>query len=186
MLSHHSFFTSHHLKPIICDGVHLRGRVLSSAVSGSGGSCRGPSWHRAWRGTASRAWHRAWRGTASLFVSSCQISKQSGLIRPQFEIFSPAYKKKNRFYSGVSVTAAICMSCYPKRVSGCCGSVAKSCLTLGDPGDCSTPGFPVLHHLPELAQTYVHRVSDAIQPSCPLSSPSPPAFSLSQHQGLFQ
>jgi len=52
--------------------------------------------------------------------------------------------------------------------------------------DCSTPGFPVLHQLPELAQTHIHRVSDAIQPSHPLSSPSPPAFNLSQHQGLFQ
>ena len=51
---------------------------------------------------------------------------------------------------------------------------------------CSTPGFPVLHHLLELAQTYVHWVSDAIQPSHPLSSPSPPALTLSQHQVLFQ
>ena len=50
--------------------------------------------------------------------------------------------------------------------------------------DCSTPGFPVLHHLPELAQTHVHRIGDAIQPSHPLSSPPPPAFNLSQHQGL--
>ena len=50
--------------------------------------------------------------------------------------------------------------------------------------DCSTPGFPVLHHLLELAQTHGHRVSDAIQPSYPLLSPSPPAFNLSQHQGL--
>ena len=61
-----------------------------------------------------------------------------------------------------------------------------SCLTLCDPMDCSTPVFPVLHHLPELAQTHVHWVSDAIQPSHPLPSPSPPAFYLSQHQGLFQ
>ena len=52
--------------------------------------------------------------------------------------------------------------------------------------DCSMPGFPVHHQLPELAQTHVHRVGDAIQQSHPLSSPSPPAFSLSQHQGLFQ
>ena len=51
---------------------------------------------------------------------------------------------------------------------------------------CGTPGFPVHHQLSELAQTYVHRVSDAIQPSHPLSSPSPPAFNLSQHQGLFK
>ena len=52
--------------------------------------------------------------------------------------------------------------------------------------DCSIPGFPVHHQLPELAQTHVHWVGDAIQPSHPLLSPSPPAFSLSQHQGLFQ
>ena len=65
-------------------------------------------------------------------------------------------------------------------------SVAQSCLTLCDPMDCSMPGFPVHQQLPELAQTYVHWVGDAIQPSHPLSSPSPPAFNLSQHQGLFQ
>ena len=58
----------------------------------------------------------------------------------------------------------------------------KSCLTLRTR---STPGFPVHHQFPELAQTHVHRVSDAIQPSCPLSSPSP-VFSLSQQQGPFQ
>ena len=65
-------------------------------------------------------------------------------------------------------------------------SVAQSCLTPCDPMDCSTPGFPVHHQLPELAQIQVHRVSDAIQPSHPLSSPSPPALNLSQHQGLFK
>ena len=64
-------------------------------------------------------------------------------------------------------------------------SVAQSCPTLCNPIDCSTPGFPV-HQLPELAQTHVHRVDDAIQPSHPLLSPSPPVFNLSQHQGLFQ
>ena len=57
---------------------------------------------------------------------------------------------------------------------------------LCDPMDCSSPGFPVHHQLPELTQTHVHWVSDAIQPSHPLLSPSPPTFSLSQHQGLFQ
>ena len=65
-------------------------------------------------------------------------------------------------------------------------SVAQSCLTLCDPMDCSMPGFPVHHQLPELAQSHVHRVSDAIQPSHPLSSPSSPAFNLSQRQGLFK
>ena len=64
-------------------------------------------------------------------------------------------------------------------------SVAQLCLTICDPMDCSTRGFPVIHPLPELTQTHVHWVGDAIQPSHSLSSPSP-AFSLSQHQGLFQ
>ena len=65
-------------------------------------------------------------------------------------------------------------------------SVAQSCPTLCNPVDCSMPGFPVHHQLPELAQTHVHRVGDAIQPSHSLLSPSPPAFNVSQHQGLFQ
>ena len=61
---------------------------------------------------------------------------------------------------------------------GCCCSVAKCCLTLYDLMDCSTPGFPVHHCLPEFVQTHVHRVSVAIQPSHPLSFPSPPALNL--------
>ena len=61
--------------------------------------------------------------------------------------------------------------------------VTQACLTLCDPMDCSTPGFPVHHQLPEVAQTHVRGVSDAIQPSHPLSFPSP-AFSLSRHQDL--
>ena len=65
-------------------------------------------------------------------------------------------------------------------------SVTQSCPTLCDPRNHSTPGLPVHHHLPEFTQTHVHRVSDAIQPSHPLSSPSPPAPNLSQHQSLFQ
>ena len=65
-------------------------------------------------------------------------------------------------------------------------SVAQSCLTLCDPMDCSMPGLPVHHQFLDFTQTNAHRVSDAIQPSHPLSSSSPPAFNLSQHQGLFQ
>ena len=57
---------------------------------------------------------------------------------------------------------------------------------LCEPMDYNTPGFPVHHQLPKLAQTQVHKVGDAIQPSHPLSSPSPPAFNLSHHEGLFQ
>ena len=63
--------------------------------------------------------------------------------------------------------------------------VTQSCLTFRDPMNCSTPGLPVHHQLPEFTQTHVHQVGDAIQLSHPLSSPSP-AFTFSQHQGLFQ
>ena len=65
-------------------------------------------------------------------------------------------------------------------------SVTQSCLTPYNPMDCSSPGFPVHHQLLELAQTRIHWVGDVIQPSHPLSSPSPPAFNLPQHQGLFK
>ena len=64
--------------------------------------------------------------------------------------------------------------------------VIQSCPTLCDAMDCSTPGLPVHHQLPEFTQTHVHWVGDAIQPSHPLSSRSPPTFNLSQHQSLFQ
>jgi len=64
--------------------------------------------------------------------------------------------------------------------------VTQSCLTLYDPMDCNMPGFPVHHQLPQPTRTHVHHISDAIQPSHPLSSPFPPALNLSQHQGLFQ
>ena len=72
-----------------------------------------------------------------------------------------------------------CKCCY-------CRSVSQSCPTLCNPMHRSTPGFPVLNCLPVFAQTQVHRVGDAIQPPHPLSPSSAPAFSLSQHQGLFQ
>ena len=68
----------------------------------------------------------------------------------------------------------------------CCCSVAKSCPTLCDPMDCSTPGFPVLHYLPEFTQTHVHLTSDFNQSSHPLLSPFPLALSLSWHQDLVQ
>ena len=93
-----------------------------------------------------------------------------------------------------STTHHLCLHhCFP-HLRQICGSnyafssvssVTQSCLTLWDPVDCSMPGLPVQHQLTELAQTHVHWVGDAIQPSHPLLSPSP-AFNLSQHQGLFQ
>ena len=71
------------------------------------------------------------------------------------------------------------------RLYFCC-SIVRLCLIFETSMDCSTPGFPVLHHFLEFAQTHVHWISDAIQPSHPLSCPYPPAFNLSQHQGLFR
>ena len=88
----------------------------------------------------------------------------------------------------ISCSVAPFSSCpQPFPLSGCFqfSSVAQSCLTLCNPMDCSTPGFPVHHQPPELTQTHVHQVGDAIQPSHPLSSSSP-SFNPSQHQGLFQ
>ena len=67
-----------------------------------------------------------------------------------------------------------------------CCSITNLCPTLCNPIDCSLPGFPILHNLLEFAQTHVHWVGDAIHPSHPLSSPSLPAFDLTQHQSLFQ
>ena len=75
---------------------------------------------------------------------------------------------------------------FSRKVSDQIRSVAQSCPTLCDPMNCSMPGLPVHHQLPEFTQTHMHRVGDAIQPSHPLSSPSPPAPKPSQHQGLFQ
>ena len=94
---------------------------------------------------------------------------------PQNERFASSYLKFSAFkcvIPGVSTVQS--------------NSVAQSCPAVCDPMNRSRPGLPVHHQLPEFAQTHVHRVSDAIQPSHPLSSPSPPAFNLSQHQGLFQ
>ena len=75
---------------------------------------------------------------------------------------------------------------HPKSPCCCCFSVAKWSPTLCDPMNCRTPGFSVHHYLPEFAQTHVHWVSDAIQPSHPLLPPSPLDLNFSQHQGLFQ
>ena len=71
-------------------------------------------------------------------------------------------------------------------IVSCCCSVAQSCPTLYNPKDCSMPGFPVLHNLLECVQTHVHWTGDAIQPSHPLLSPTPPALNLSQRQSLYR
>ena len=85
----------------------------------------------------------------------------------------------------MSLLSCVSQFCYPK-LNQSESSVAQLCPTLCDPMDYSMPGFPVHHQLLEVAQTVVHRVSDAIHPSHPLLTSSPLAFNLSQHQGLFQ
>ena len=91
----------------------------------------------------------------------------------------------------LTAETAVASSEQPQRLQAGCGwwwwwcSVPKPCLTL-QPMDCSTPGFPILHHLLEFAQTHVHWMDDAIQSSHPLLLPSPLALNLSQHQGLSQ
>ena len=88
--------------------------------------------------------------------------------------------------SGVLVPDRQMVPLWTAPVTDCCCSITNSCPTLWNPENCSTLGFPVLHCLPEFAQTHVHWGCDAIQPYHPLSSPSPPPFNLSQRQGLFQ
>ena len=95
---------------------------------------------------------------------------------------SPSPTESKRLFYNVSLL----LSCIQDYRSVQFISVAQSCATLCDPMNCSTPGLPVHHQLPEFTQTHVHRVGNAIQPSHPLSSPSPPAPNPSQHQSLFQ
>ena len=115
--------------------------------------------------------------------SACFPLKAYHLYKPSFCFLDLLLLSLNslchetRTYSLVSIITNYTI-CY------CC-SVAQSCPTLCDP-DCSMPDFPVLYHLLEFAQTPVHQVSDAIQPSHLLLFPSPLAFNLSQHQGLLQ
>ena len=99
----------------------------------------------------------------------------SGFWVPDF--VSIAYPREGGGRLGLLFILIVPFDFYP-----CSSSVAKSCLTFCTPVECSMPGFPVLPDISEFAQTHVHWVCDAIQPSHPLSPPSPPAFNLSQHQ----
>ena len=111
-------------------------------------------------------WKIVWRFLIKLNIISVQFSPSamSNSLRPHgLQHASPPWRIKHQF-----------------------SSVTQSCPTLCDPMNRSTPGLPVHHQLPEFTQTHVHRVSDAIQPSHPLSSPASPALNPSQHQSLFQ
>ena len=131
---------------------------------------------------------------ATLWTVACQAllsmgfsrqEKRSGLQCP------PPWHLPNSESNLSHITPAMQADSLPlshqgSSLSSYCYSVTQSCPTLWDLMDCSMPVFPVLHHLQELAQIHIHWVSDALQPSRPLLSPSPPAFNFSQHQGLFQ
>ena len=96
-------------------------------------------------------------------------------------------QNNNKFFKNLHSpkTALPCPNSIKSMGLSCC-LVTQSCQTLRNPLDCSTSGFPVLYYLPEFAQTHIHWVNNAIQPSHPLLSPSPPTLNLSQHQGVFQ
>ena len=122
-------------------------------------------------------WSLAWR-----ILSSVQMFRSIVLVENGSSVEYKVYKVRGRQEKKGSIKGENLRLYYFSQLS----SVALSCPTLWDPMDCSTPGLPVHHQLPETTQTHVHRVGDAIQLFHPLSSPSPPAFNLSQHQGVFQ
>ena len=104
------------------------------------------------------------------FIDTCALTRDSKVN-----------VSASRYYA--SQSGSVCVS---ETLAQQFSSVTQLCPTLCDPMNCSTPGLPVHHQLPEFTQTHVHWVGDAIQPSHPLSSPSPPALNPSQHQGLFK
>ena len=135
-----------------------------------------------------------WNSPGKNTAVGCHALLQGNLPDPGIEpasIRSPALA--GRFFTASATWEALL---YPKNIfhpkwlslsrSDQIRLVTQSCLTPCDPMNCSTPGLPVYHQLLEFTQTHVHRVSDAIQPSHPLSSPSPLAPNPSQHQSLFQ
>ena len=113
-----------------------------------------------------------------MFKANLLLKKVFNTFRNQGYIWT----KKKPIYHTLYIGSHLKSELFPLQFN----SVSQSCPTLCGPMDCSMLGFPVHHQLPELAQIHVHWIGDAIQPSHPLSSPSLPAFNLSQHQGLFQ
>ena len=120
-----------------------------------------------------------WRETVTNFV----ILKYDNQIKVSINVL---YRRKGQLNYKIPLKSLPYTTSIDTFSSVQFNSVAQSCLTLCDPMNRRTPGLPVHHKLPEFIQSHVHRVSDAIQPSDPLSSPSPPAPSPCQHQGLFR
>ena len=146
-------------------------------------SCSAATKWSSWDLSRSNLCQNPWSSSCCIVFTHSQLGDKQQIMKT-----SPGFLLNNvwaitRMYINMeSVFELLILDTYTFQFS----SVAQSCLTLCDPMNCSTPGLPVHHQLPEFTQTHVHRVSDAIQPSHPLSSPSPPAPNPSQHQGLFQ
>ena len=121
------------------------------------------------------AWRNPWTEESGGLPSL--VSQSQKWVKQQHAHTISFLEKKNE--KGTKILSDEC-------ITPSVGSVTRLCPTLFDPLNCSTPGLPVHYQLPEFTQTHVHWVSDAIQPSHPLPSPSPPVLNLSQHQGLFQ
>ena len=128
------------------------------------------------------------------YVISCSVSWRSHLftwLQQPHKSFLSLYACLDCTFSSCAEETQIPVSSLLPRVQDiykCLSDLTfhQLCLTLCDPMNCSTPGLPVHHQLPEFTQTHIHQVGDAIQPSHPLSSPLPPAPSPSQHQSLFR
>ena len=125
-------------------------------------------------------WTEAWEGSERMLCPRSSLSHiYAGIVSGSPLTNYLALSSSESVIGYLSALPCLCTHLLAKMM------LLLSHVQLCNPMDCCTPGFPVLDNLPELAQTHVHRVSDAIQPSHPRSSSSPPVFSLSQHQGLF-
>ena len=131
-----------------------------------------------------QAWK--WHESCCTFLSELIVNKQN-ILKEVFYFWAVGVNNGLKILSKPRCKQ---MRCHPGFVVPCVehqfSSVAQSCPTLCNAMDCSTPGLPVHHQLPEFTQTHIHWVGDAIQPLHPLSSPSAPDFNLSQHQRLFK
>ena len=137
----------------------------------------------------SKVWETMWNIQSRGFHNSCNPRARWCPWRESHKTSFPEVKRVSLLkllWNQFLVSGSRKMKVKIHELYCCCCSVTKSCLTLCDPVDHSIPDFPVLHYFPELTQAHVHWVGDAIQPSHPLSSPSPPALNISQHQALFQ
>ena len=159
--------------------MHLPGRKRSWNCKGAGSAPRLRS-DEPWVGGGTEQW----AGPPRPGPAGGKEGRWTGGVQRQFSCPFLCNFRSRWQAELLSLTCIISMEPFSKLAS--VSSVAQLCPTLCDPMDCSTPGLPVHHQLPEFTQTHVHRVSDAMQPSHPLLSPSPPAFNLSQHQGLFK